>query len=362
MLSKVKIGERSIGEGEPVFIIAEAGSNHNGDFEQALRLIDVAAKAKVDAVKFQLFRARTLYPKSAGQCDYLKIPQSIYDIISRMEMPYEWLPKLADHCRQHGVMFLSSVLDEEGVERLDPYVPAFKIPSYELTHLPLIQAAARRGKPVIVSTGVATLEEVVEMATAFRETDNEQLIVMQCTGTYPAPFESLNIRAMATLREALQVPIGYSDHSRDPLVAPLAATAAGAHLLEKHFTLGNTLPGPDHRFALEPAELRLMVQKVRETEQALGHAEKSVHQAELELRQFARRSIFALRRIEKGECFSKENVAVLRCGALAPGLAPKEYPRVLGRRALRAIEAETTVQLADIGAEEQVYAEGPLRH
>lgn len=347
MAAKVRIGDRWIGEGEPCFITAEAGSNHNGNLEQAKRLIDMAASAGADAVKFQVFRANRLYPKSAGLSDYLKIPKPIYDIIAQMEMPYEWLADLAACCREKGVLFLASVFDEESADRLDPYVEAFKIASYEMTHIPLVRYIAKKGKPVIISTGTANLDEVAETVEEFRRADNDGLVLMQCTAAYPAPLESLNVRAVATMKSTFGVPVGVSDHSRDPLVGPLTALAVGANLIEKHFTLSNELPGPDHRFALEPAELRIMIQKVREAEKALGGGEKVMHPVETELREFARRSIFALRDIAPGEEFTRENIAVLRCGKLTPGLEPKQFQEILGKHALRHIPAECAIRRED---------------
>lgn len=345
----VAVSDRLIGPGQPCYVIAEAGSNHDGDFNQALRLIDVAAEAGADAVKFQLFRAGRMYPRSAGVSHYLNDPTPIYDIIAAMEMPYEWLPKLARHCARRALTFLATPFDEEAADRIDPYVQAFKIASYEMTHVPLVQHVARKGKPVMVSTGTARLDEVAETVAAFRTTGNPNLILLQCTAAYPAPLEALNLRAMDALRDCFDVPTGFSDHSRDPLIAPLAAVARGAAVVEKHFTLSNALPGPDHKFAVEPAELRLMVERIRQTERVLGTGEKTVEPVEEELRAFARRSVFAIRRIAAGELFTAENIAVLRCGQCRPGLAPVEFPSLLGRRAAREVAADSSVQPEDIG-------------
>lgn len=343
----VRIGGRLIGLPQPCYVIAEAGSNHDGSLEQARALVDVAAEAGADAVKFQVFRADRMYPPSAGVTDYLNDPTPIYDIISRLEMPEAWVPQLARHCRTRSVTFLASVFDEDAADRIDPYVEAFKIASYEMTHLPLVQHVARKGKPVIISTGAATIDEVADTVTAFRATGNRDLILMQCTAAYPAPVESLNLRAMDALRDRFDVPAGFSDHSRDPLVGPLAAVARGAAVLEKHFTLSNALPGPDHQFAIDPAELRLMVEKIRQVERALGSGEKAVELVEEELRAFARRSVFATREIAAGEIFTTENAAVLRCGKLPAGLSPREYPGLLGRRAVRSIVRDSAIRATD---------------
>ena len=344
----ITIAGRHIGADYPCFVIAEAGSNHNGNLQQATALIDVAAVAGADAVKFQLFRASKLYPRNAGPSGYLRSSTPIYEIIAAMEMPYEWLPELAGHAASRDITFLATPFDEESADALDPYVGAFKISSYEMTHLPLVGHLARKGKPLIISTGTATLDEVAVTVDECRRLGNGMLALLQCTAAYPATLDALNIRALATLAERFDVPVGLSDHSRDPIVAPIAAVACGASIIEKHFTVSNDLPGPDHRFAVEPAELRQMIERIRETERALGTGEKTVDPVEHELRAFARRSVFAIRPIAAGELFTVDNVAVLRCGTCAPGLAPAEYRRVLGCRAARAIAAETSVQAEDM--------------
>lgn len=345
---KIKIGERLLGDGEPCYIVAEAGSNHNGNYEQALRLIDAAVEAGADAVKFQHFKAAKLYPRSAGESDYLKTARSIYDIIHDMETPDDWVPRLADYCHERGIAFLSSPFDEASTDVLDPHVPAFKVASYEMTHVPLLRHIARKGKPLIVSTGTATLDEVLHSVEVIRATGNDQIIVLQCTASYPTPLDAVNVRALMALREATGLLTGLSDHSRDPIVAPMAAVALGACLIEKHFTLSNRLPGPDHKFAVEPHELKELVRRVRETEQVLGHGRKEVLAAEEELRTFARRSIFAIRDIAPGEVLGADNMAVLRCGKLGYGLDPERYDSLLGRRVKHAIAAEALIRLEDL--------------
>lgn len=345
----LSIGERRVGDGAPCLVVAEAGSNHDGSLEQALRLVEVAARAGADAVKFQTFRAARLYPRGAGISAYLRTPRPIYDIIHDMEMPSTWIPELAAACRARDVVFFSSPFDEASVDLLEPYVDVFKIASYEMTHAPLVRYVARAGKPVIMSTGTATLDEVRRAVGTFRETGNDRLILLQCTASYPAPLDTLNLRALVALKREFDVPTGLSDHSRDPITAPIAATALGADVIEKHFTLSNDLPGPDHAFAVQPDELALMVERIRDVERALGTGEKVVHPVEEELRAFARRSIFATRAIAAGERLSPENVAVLRCGSLGYGLAPDEFERVLGRPATRAIAAESLIRYADLG-------------
>lgn len=348
-MTPLVIGGRIVGPAHPCLIIAEAGSNHNGDLATALELIDVAARAGADAVKFQIFRADRLYPKTAGRSDYLGVDRAIHDIIAEMEMPYEWLPTLQARCRQRGVIFLASAFDEESADRLDAFVDAFKIASYEMTHVPLLRHIAAKAKPVIMSTGAANLSEVGESVDAFREAEGASLVLMQCTAAYPAPMEALDLRSIVTMARAFDVPVGLSDHSRDAVLAPIAAVALGASIIEKHFTLSNDLPGPDHRFAVEPHELEALVKAVRLTEAALGTGAKVVHPAEEELRAFARRSIFAVRDIAAGETFTHQNIAVLRCGKNPRGLEPSQFDAVLSRKAIRPIASGTPIHHADCG-------------
>ena len=341
--ARIKVGNRWIGAGELCYVIAEAGSNHNGHLGQALALIDVASEAGADAVKFQGFRARTLYPENAGKSGYLKDERSIYEIIEAMEMPFEWLPVLADHCRARSVDFLCAPFDEAWVDALDPYVPAFKVASYELTHLPLVRRVLERGKPTFISTGASVLAEVMRVVARAREIGNEQIVLLQCTAAYPTPPADVNARAIVTLREATGCLVGLSDHSRDPVIAPVVAVALGAVVIEKHFTLSNRLPGPDQRFAVEPGELTELVRAVREAQAVLGSGAKQVLAVERELHGFARRSVFSVRAIGVGEAFSEENIRVLRNGANPPGLAPEEYPRLMGKRAACDIAAGSPV-------------------
>ena len=344
-MTVVDLGGRRVGDGHPCFVIAEAGSNHNGRLEQALRLIDVAADCGADAVKFQVFRAERLYPRGAGFSRYLKVSRPIYDIIAELELPLDWLPTLAGRCRERGIEFLASAFDEASVDALDPFVTGYKIASYEMTHEPLLRHVAAKRKPMIVSTGTADMTEVTAMVETLR--DAAGLALMQCTAAYPAPLDSLNVRAIPMMKSAFGVPVGLSDHSRDPVIGCLGAVALGANLIEKHFTLDNTLPGPDHRFAVEPGELAQLIQGVRGVEQALGTGEKVVHPVEAELRAFARRSIFTTRAVDAGEAFTSENLAVLRCGELKPGLEPRRYPEILGRRAVRPLGPDQALQADD---------------
>lgn len=342
-MDHVQIGQRWVGQGEPCFIIAEAGSNHNGGLDIALRLIDVAAEAGADAVKFQTFRAAALYPEAAGHIDQERVKTDIYQALAALEMPQEWIPYLAAHCQQKGILFLSSVFDEASADTLESYLPAFKIASYELTHYPLLRHVAAKGKPIILSTGASDLDEVAEAVEELRGAGCQQIVLLQCTAEYPAPLYALNLRSLVTLRETFGVPSGLSDHSRDAEVAPMAAVALGANVLEKHYTLSNHLPGPDHEFALEPDELAHMIRRIRDVEKALGDGIKRHHPVEAKRRAFGRRTLFALRDIAVGQTFCPDNVAVLRCGKFPMALHPKAYFRILGTRAIASVKAGTPI-------------------
>ena len=360
MTSTFSIGGKTLGPDQPCYIIAEAGSNHCGDLQTALALIDAAADAGADAVKFQTFKANRLYAKSAGTSDYLGDERSIYDIIASMELPDGWLDTLATRAKERGLGFMSTPFHEEAVALLDPYVEAWKIASYELTHHPLLRVVAATGKPVIMSTGAATMDEIEASVEVLREAGCVGLVLLQCTAAYPAPLESVNVGAIVHMRERFGVATGLSDHSRDPVIAPMTAAALGAAVVEKHFTLSNRLPGPDHPFAVEPHELTRLVKRVREVETVKGSGVKAmsaddVDSAELELRAFARRTLFTTRAISAGEAFTRDNVDALRRGKREDGLAPSELPRVLESVARQDLTAETVL------TEEHLAAAGGLR-
>jgi sialic acid synthase SpsE len=330
------------------YVIAEAGSNHDGRLDQALRLIDVAAEAGADAVKFQVFRAHHLYARGAGTSDYLGDPRSIFEIISELEVPPDWLPTLASHTTDRGLDFLASAFDEVSVDLVDPWVAAHKCASYEMTHHPLLSHMAGKGKPLIVSTGAADLGEVAQAVAVVRGVGRAPLVLLQCTASYPTPLADLNLHAMRAMALAFALPVGLSDHSRHPTIGPVAAVALGACVIEKHYTLANDLPGPDHRFALEPHELIEMVAAIRGAEEALGEHDKTPAPVEDELRRFARRSIYTVRPIRRGEELTADNVAVLRCGKLAAGLPPSAFPDLIGRLAARDLAPDHPIAVEDL--------------
>ena len=332
----IKIKNKKIGDNEPCFIIAEAGSNHNGSLEQAFKLVDVAVDSGADAVKFQTFLAKKMYSKKSKPVTYLKklgVNKTIYKIIEEMEMPPDWLPKLSEYCKSKSIIFLTTPFDEDSADLIEPYVSAYKIASYELTHIPLLRHIAKKKKPMIVSTGAGTMEEIKEAVRVIKEAGNNNICLMQCTAKYPAPLNTINAMVIKTLNNIFKIPIGLSDHSRNPIFAPLAAMVAGASLIEKHFTLSNKLSGPDHLFALEPDELRHMVSFIRDVEVALGSSKKVLQKVEKELVNY-RRVIFTIRNIKKGEKFTKNNIAVLRkSGELKEGIHSRQFNKILNKKA-----------------------------
>jgi N-acetylneuraminate synthase len=330
-MKPVDIGGASVGDGS-TFVIAEAGSNHNNDLSMAKELVDVAADAGVDAVKFQTFRAETMYPEESGVTDYLETDTSLYDLVESMEMPFEWIPELRDYCEEHDVVFLSTPTDRRAVDELADHVPAYKIASFTMSHHPFLEYVARQGKPVILSTGAHDMLEVREAVETLRAAGLEDIVVLQCISSYPAPLESMNVRVINRFVREFGVPSGLSDHTLDPTTAPTAAVSVGGHVVEKHFTLDRSLEGPDHSFALEPDELDEMVTAIRKTERALGTDEKTVQPVEEEMHDIARRRIHASTDIKTGEQLSEDNIRILRSGKNENGLVPKFYDEIIGMR------------------------------
>lgn len=335
-MRKIRVGGKHIGEEEPCFIIAEVGSNHNGSLEQAKKLIDVAAEAGVDAVKFQIFKAEELYSKYTPEFSYLK-GQNVYELIKNIETPREWIKELAKYCKEKNIDFLASAFDFEAVDLLDKHIPAFKIASFEITDLELIKYAAEKGKPMIISTGMANLGEVEDAITAIKSVGNEDIILLHCNSLYPTPVEIVNLKAIETMRTAFKVPVGFSDHTLG-IHIPIVAVAMGACVIEKHFTLDKTLPGPDHSFAVEPDELEEMVGCIREVEKAEGKGIKG--KSELESEEMyvkARRSIHAKVDIPKRTKITRDMLIIKRPGY---GIKPKFIDIVVGREAKRDIKED----------------------
>jgi N,N'-diacetyllegionaminate synthase len=346
----VKLNGRPVGPGNPCFIIAEAGVNHNGDPALAKRLIDAAAKAGVDAVKFQTFKTDRLMTRFAPKADYQRAAtdpsESQADMIRRLELPFDVFQDLFDYCRQRNVLFLSTPFDEESADFLDELgVPAFKLGSGELTNIPFVAHVARKKKPLLVSTGMSWLVEVETCVRAIREAGNQDIVLLHCVSSYPAAPQDTNLRAMETMRQAFGVPVGYSDHTVGVEV-PLAAAALGACVVEKHFTLDRSLPGPDHQASAEPAELAALVRGIRAVESALGHGRKEPAASEAGTARAARRSLVAACDIAAGTVLTEEMIAIKRPGT---GLPPAMRPHVVGRRARVPIAKDSVLNLEMFG-------------
>ncbi len=340
--SAIEIVSRRIGPGQPCFIIAEAGVNHNGDLGLAKRLVDAAVEARADAVKFQTFRAQGVIsrsaPKAAYQRETTDAAESQLDMARRLQLAPEAFRELAAHCQRRGILFLSTPFDEESAALLAELgVPAFKIASGEVTNLPLVEHIARKGKPVLLSTGMSTLDEVAEAVEAIRRAGNDRLALLHCVSNYPADPPDANLRAMRTLADAFGVPVGYSDHTLGIEVA-LAAVALGACVLEKHLTLDTALPGPDHRASLAPEQFAALVGGVRVIESAFGSGRKEPAPSERAVAAVARRSLVAARDIEAGITVTEELIVAKRPGT---GLAPSLRSELVGKRAKVDIPEDT---------------------
>lgn len=344
MAESVQIGKYFIGPGHPAFIIAEAGINHDGDVERAKKLIDAAAEARADAVKFQTFKAESHITPNAPRSSYIVEGsyegESFLDLARRLELTYDDFAMLKEYATQRGLIFLSTPFEEESVDFLvELGVKALKVASGNLTHLPLLRHIASKNLPVIMSTGMASLGEIEEAIETIYGTGNEQLILMHCVSWYPAALADVSLRVMETLRQAFQVPTGYSDHTLGIAIS-IAARAMGACILEKHFTLDKNAFGPDHAASIEPEDLTQLVKSVREVELSLGYPVKRIGEVEMGQRDVHRRSIVAAVPIAAGATIELAMLAVKRPGN---GLPSRYLDWIIGKKASRDIQAEELV-------------------
>lgn len=339
----ILIGNKKIGENYPTFIIAEVGSNHNRDLNQAKKLIEIAAEVEADAVKFQTYSAETMYSKKTFTPDYLegKMEQrSVWQLIKDIELPREWQGELADYTRSHDLIFLSTPFDYQAIKELEELnVLAYKIASFEIVDLPFLKEIAKNKKPIILSTGMASLGEIEEAINAIRDIGDNEIALLHCAINYPPPIEDLNLRAIKTLSKAFRVPVGFSDHTMSTYL-PSVCVALGARIIEKHYTVSRSLKGPDHKFALEPDELKLMIKNIRETEIALGSPEKKLAESEKNLYKLARRSIIAAKKIPKGKVIEKSDLIIKRPGY---GIPPKFIDIIIGREARKDIDEDDII-------------------
>lgn len=331
-----------------VFIIAEAGINHNGSIELAKKLIDVAAESGADAVKFQTFVTDNLVNKSAQKADYQKQntskDESQYEMLKRLELDKKAHEAIISYCKQKKIMFLSSPFDHESIELLNSFdMPIFKIPSGEITNLSYLRHIGQLGKNIILSTGMSNLQEIKDALEVLVNsgTSKDKITILHATTEYPCPIDEVNLRAMQTIAEAFAVKVGYSDHTQN-FEVPIAAVAMGASVIEKHFTLDREMEGPDHKASLEPSELKLMVQSIRHVEQVMGDGVKQPTKSEMNNIAVSRKSIVALRDIRSGETFGLDSITVKRPGT---GISPMKWDDVLGSVAKRDFLADEFIEL-----------------
>jgi N,N'-diacetyllegionaminate synthase len=337
-------------EKDRCFVIAELGVNHNGSLEMAVELIDVARKAGADAVKFQTFFAEDLVSKQARKAKYQTendpTQESQFEMLKRLELPHENWEEIRRYCQKSGIEFLSTPFGERAADLLQNLdVGAYKVSSGDLTHLPFLRNLAKRERPILLSSGMGNLQEVAEAVEAITNCGNDQIGVLHCVSCYPSAPEDSNLRSMATMEQAFQLPIGWSDHTQGETIG-LAAVAMGAKIIEKHFTLSRDLPGPDHKASLEPNELANFVESIRMVDDAKGSGVKKPTLAEQETATVARRSLVVSKEVKVGEILTKANLSVVRPQGDVP---PKYYDVFLGKKTNRTIAAGTTVTWDMIG-------------
>ncbi|MDB5790414.1 MAG: neuB [Massilia sp.] len=340
------------------FIIAEAGVNHNGNDDMALQLVDTAAACGADAVKFQTFSAAKLVRAGAEKAEYQQRATGSgdqYSMLKALEMSPELHHRLVARCTALGIEFMSTPFDAEAADfLLGLGMKRVKVPSGEITNIPFLKFLASKGAPLIVSTGMATLDEIKIAVRTIAEARQQAgfggdladaLTILHCTSNYPAKCSDVNLRAMQTIAAETGMPIGYSDHTLG-LAVSTAAVALGARVIEKHFTLDRELPGPDHKASLTPAELKALVGQIRDVEMALGSNVKAPTESELPIRELVRRSVTTTRALEAGDTLGADDVVLLRPGT---GIPPADMEKIAGKKALRALAAGTTLQWQDLG-------------
>lgn len=328
-----------------VLIIAEVGVNHNGSLERAKKMIDIARECGTDIVKFQTAIVNKLVSQCALMADYQKkntgIDESQKEMLNRLTLPYEAFLELKDYSDSVGIQFLSTPFDIESIHFLEKLVPFWKIPSGEITNYPYLVEIGKTGKPVILSTGMSELAEIDAAVALLKENGTKEITLLHCNTQYPTPYTDVNLKAMLTLSEKFQLPVGYSDHT-EGIEVPIAAVAMGAEVIEKHFTMSRSLPGPDQKASLEPDELKAMVQAIRNIEIAMGDGRKTVSQSEKENLNIARKSIIAATNICQGEIFTEKNLTTKRPGN---GISPMKWKEVIGQKAIRDFAEDELIEL-----------------
>jgi N,N'-diacetyllegionaminate synthase len=341
----IQLGTKRIADKQPCFIIAEAGVNHNGKLNVAKKLVDAAVSAKADAVKFQTFKAEGVVTDDVGIASYAKknIGKNLkqLEMIKRYELTYDEFKQLKKYCDQKKILFLSTPHSFDAIDFLEDLVPAYKFGSGDLTNTPALQYAAQKHKPIILGTGMATLSEVRAAIRTIHATGNHHIIALHCTTNYPCPLAEVNLRAMLTMQNTLDCLVGYSDHTLG-MTVPIMAATLGAVVIEKHFTLDKTLPGPDHKASLEPEELKQLVAAIRNVEKTLGSYAKKPTPSEKEIMKLVRKSIVANQNIKKGAIISKNMLAIKRPGI---GLSPTQIEQILAKKTKKSIKKDVIIRL-----------------
>jgi len=346
MRKTILIGKKIIGEQYPCFVIAEAGVNHNGDITLAKQLVDVAKKAGADAVKFQTFKAEGVVTTNAAIASYARknLGRTLtqQEMIKRLELSYDEFKTLKKYCDTKRILFLSTPHSFDAIDFLTPLVPAYKFGSGDLTNFPALRYAAKKHKPMLLGTGMATLDEVRAAVRVVRKTGNNQIVALHCTTNYPCPLTEVNLRAMLTMRHTLNCLVGYSDHTMG-ITVPIMAATLGAVVIEKHFTLDKTLTGPDHKASLEPQELTKMITAIRNVEIILGSYAKRPTASEKNIMKTVRKSIIAKKDIPKGSFLRKDMIYIKRPGM---GLPPAKLENILGKKTKRVIKKDELIRLS----------------
>ena len=343
-MNRIQLGKKSIGESYPCFIIAEAGVNHNGQLDLAKKLVDAAVTAGADAVKFQIFKPDEVVTKEAVLADYAKrnIGKNIsqLELLKKVSLSYKEFKVLKEYCDKKHIIFLATPHSFDAIDFLDDLVPAFKFGSGDITNTPALKHAAAKHKPLILGTGMATMNEVQEAIHAITSTGNHNIVALHCTTNYPCPLEEVNLRAMLTMKKKLPCLVGYSDHTPG-ITVPIMSAALGAVILEKHLTLDKNLPGPDHKASLKPAEFKQMVTEIRNAEKAMGWSEKKPTTSDKKNVKYVRKSIVANQDIKKGTRIDDIMITFKRPGT---GTPPSKRKQIIGKKAKQNIKKDDLIQ------------------
>ena len=344
-METIRISNKIIGRDQPVFIIAEAGVNHNGKLDLAKKLVDAAVDAGADAVKFQTFKAEGVVTSKVRIADYAKknigMDEKQINMIKNLELQYGDFKILKEYCDKKGIIFLSAPHSFDAIDFLEDLLPAYKFGSGDITNIPALKYVAKKNKPIILGTGMSTLKEVKFAVDSIKSENNKQIITLHCTTNYPCPLEEVNLNSMLTMQKELDCLVGYSDHTAGAMV-PIIATALGAVVIEKHITTDKNLPGPDHKASLEPDELKTMITEIRNVEKALGSFDKKPTESEKKIMKIVRKSIVAKQDIKKGSIIKKNMLIIKRPGT---GLKPMDLDKIVGKKIKKHIAKDEILQL-----------------